>query len=150
MMNKWKIERDHTYELLASEGKIALKVLEAGLRLCSVKSAEEAGHRYVEIDTETALVYDKRPGHGLWLSKLARELRGEVSVKTIDKYIDMLLDQRIFCPPVRSQDPFVHQIMERIEEEGKTKWVRSYYIGNEHLHDLLLMYKGTHKFTRLS
>jgi len=147
-MKQWKIQRDHTYELLAPGGKIALKVLEAGLGLCSVKSAKESGYRYVEIDNETVLIYKKQPGHGVWLSKLARQLKGEVAVKTIDKYLDRLLDQRILGPPMRTLDPFVHQIMERIEEEGKTKWVRNYYVSNEHLLDLLSIYRATHSFMK--
>lgn len=149
-LDNWKIERDHTYELLSPGGKIALKVLEAGLCLYPKEEAEKSRQKYIVVDEETALIYEKRPGHGTWLSKLARELKGEVVLKTIDKYLDILLDHRLLGPPVRSIDPFMHQIMERIEEDGKIKWVRSYYVGNEHLLDLLFMYRATHKFTKIS
>jgi hypothetical protein len=146
-LDNWKIEIDHTYQLLSPAGKIALKTLEAGLRLCSREEAESKV-KHILIDEDAALIYEKQPGHGAWLSKLARELKGEIVLKTIDKYLDVLLDQRIIGPPIRSIDPFMHQIMERVEEDGKVKWVRSYYVSNEHLLDLLFMYKATHKFTK--
>lgn len=150
MQSRWKIEKDHTYDLLGPDGKIALKVLEYGLYFCTLDEAIKSKQKYVAVDDRTALVYKKQPGRGAWLSKLARELLGEVSVRTIDKYLDKLLDHRILGPPMRSSDLFVHQIMERIEEDDKVKWVRSYYAGNEHLLDLLLMYRATHKFVKHS
>lgn len=149
-VDHWKVEKDHLYDLISAEGKIALKALERGLRIDSVKNID-ASTRYVMLNDEDALFYQPKPGAGTWLAKLTRELKGEVSLRTIDKYLDKLLDERILRPPVRSIDSFIHQIMERVvDENGQQIWVRSYYVSNEHALDLLFIYKATHRFTKSS
>lgn len=149
IMDNWKVERDHLYDMLADPGKIAAKVLEAGLHIGPAKDLEPTTKR-VMLDDETALYYCPDPGRGVWLAKLAKKFKGEISVKTIDKYLDKLLDERILKPPVRSIDPFRHQIMERvIDDDGTEKWVRSYYISNEHIPDMLFIYKATHRMCKV-
>jgi hypothetical protein len=144
-MNDWKVERDHLYDMLADPGKIATKVLEAGLHIGPVKNLDQSTKR-VMLDEETALYYCPDSGSGVWLAKLAREFEGEISVKTIDKYLDKLLDERILKPPVRSIDPLKHQVMEKIiDDDGAEKWVRSFYISNEHIPDMLFIYRATHR-----
>ena len=147
MVGKWKVARDRIYDMLSDEGKIALKTLEPGLRIAKAKTIDPTV-KYVMVDEEDALYYVPEPGSGSWLARLTRELEGEVSLRTIDKYLDKLLDERILKPPVRSVDPFMHQIMEHvIDNDGKEKWVRSFYVSNEHVPDLLLMFKATHRFS---
>jgi hypothetical protein len=148
-IGNWKIERDHLYDMLSNEGKIALKAIEAGLLVKAAKDLDPS-IKYVMIDDEDAIYYQPEPGHGMWLAKLARELEGEISLRTIDKYMDKLLDERILTPPIRSIDLFVHQVMERVvDDDGIEKWVRSYYVSNEHVADLLFLYKSTHRFSRV-
>lgn len=147
-LENWKIEKDHLYEMLSESGKIATKTLEAGLCIDEVKNLSP-GTKHVMLDEENALHYCPEPGKGVWLAKLAKEFQGEISVKTIDKYVDKLLDERILKPPVRSIDPFRHQIMERVtDDDGTEKWVRSYYVSNEHVPDILLIYKATHRIAK--
>lgn len=144
----WRIERDHLYDMLADPGKIATKVLEEGLHIGPAKDLDRAT-KHIMLDNETALYYCPEPGKGVWLAKLAKIFKGEISVRTIDKYLDKLLDERILKPPVRSIDPFRHQVMERVIDDGKEKWVRSYYLSNEHVPDMLFIYKATHRIYKV-
>ncbi|MDG6996156.1 MAG: hypothetical protein JRN52_09555 [Nitrososphaerota archaeon] len=81
------------------------------------------------------LDYDPKIGKS-WLSKLEKDLKGEVSRAKIDESLDFLLDDRILRHGATEMEPV-------IDEEGK-KWVRGYYLGNEFVERVLMLYVATH------
>lgn len=113
-----KIKQNKLYSLVNPSLKIAMHVLEQGI---SIKDGK--------ID------YDDTKGMS-WLSKMAHDLKGEVSRATIDEHLDSLLDERF----LKHGD----QEMTRVKDGEVTKWVRGYYLGNEFLQQIKDMYSTTH------
>lgn len=115
-----KFPKNKLYALIAGPAsKIAMYILEHGF-----------------LQKEGKLFYDESKGMA-WLSKMGRDLDGEVSRATIDEYLDTLLDEGI----LRHGD----QEMQKVQDiDGTTKWVRAYYLGNEYLKEIVSIYLATH------
>jgi len=115
-----KFPRNKLYAMMATPAlKIAMYILEQGL----TKDNKD-------------LHYDESKGMA-WLSKMGRDLEGEVSRATIDDYLDTLLDEGIL--------KHGEQEMQKVQDvEGAMKWVRAYYLGNEYLKKIKTIYLATH------
>lgn len=115
---KPKFPTNDMYAAVGPELKIAFHILEQGMEI-----------------KNNDIVYDNTKGMS-WLSKMGRELEGEVSRATIDQYLDSLLDSRWL--------KHGKQEMQKVEDVDGTKWVRAYYLGNEYVPKIIGFYKLTH------
>jgi hypothetical protein len=113
-----KYPKNELYIDLSPSQKVALQILEEGLEVQNGR-----------------LSYSEEKGIS-WLSKLERDLEGEVSRATIDQCLDNLLDRGILSHG--------KEIMQKVKENKDSRWVRAYHIGNEFLDQMIKLYQATH------
>ncbi len=119
MPQKTTFEKNRMYQFMSPELKIAMAVLEDGLRT----------------DRNGKIYYDASFGKS-WFTRLEEKLKDDVKKDTIDMKLDVLGDEGLVT----------HQgeIMELVRDKGENKWVRTLQIGEDYIEGVLDIYRFTH------